>query len=125
MEPDKLIEHVQQATMDYSCLAQASRGILKEKKCSVYFLIFKAVRGCFWMKSLQDLPQPRLYIMEEGRAYLAHILIPQPNGLVVHIEMHDVNTASKMLGVYFSPARNLITHINHMVEKGLNWVESL
>jgi hypothetical protein len=68
-EPDKLIEHVQWATMDYGRLVQASGGLLKEKKCLVYFLDYKAVRGHFQMKSLQDLPQPRPYIMEEGRVY--------------------------------------------------------
>jgi hypothetical protein len=111
--------------MDYSCLAQASGGILKEKKSSVYFLDYKAVCGRFWMKSPQDIPHPRLYIMEEGRAYLAHIRIPQPDGPDAYIEMHDVNTASKMLGFYFSPAGNSNRHIDHMVEKGLDWVESL
>jgi hypothetical protein len=38
MDPKKLIKHVQRATMDYGRLAQATGGILKEKKCSVYFL---------------------------------------------------------------------------------------
>jgi hypothetical protein len=34
----ELKERVQWATMDYGCLAQATGGILKEKKCSLYFL---------------------------------------------------------------------------------------
>jgi hypothetical protein len=38
MDPEELIECVQWATLDYGCLAQATGGILKEKKCSVYFL---------------------------------------------------------------------------------------
>jgi hypothetical protein len=36
-DPKELIEQVQWATMDYGCLAQATGGILKEKKCSIYF----------------------------------------------------------------------------------------
>ncbi len=83
------------------------------------------VRSHFRMKSLQDLPQPRLYIMEEGKAYPAHICIPQLNGPDGYIETHNVNTASKMLGAYFSPTGNSNMHINHLVKKGLDWVESL
>jgi hypothetical protein len=36
-DPEELIVHVQMATTDYGQLAQASGGILKAKKCSVYF----------------------------------------------------------------------------------------
>ena len=38
MDPKTLIHHVQMATTYYGHLAQASGGILMEKKCSVYFL---------------------------------------------------------------------------------------
>jgi hypothetical protein len=34
-DPDKLISHIQQATTDYTHLAQASGGILKDAKCLV------------------------------------------------------------------------------------------
>ena len=44
-DPETLIHHVQTLTTDYGHLAQASGGILKEKKCSVYFLAYKFVRG--------------------------------------------------------------------------------
>jgi hypothetical protein len=76
---DELVIHVQEATRDYGLLAQASGGILKEKKGSVYFLDYKVVRGRFWLKSLRDLPEPQIYIEEEGRHYPAHIWIPQPD----------------------------------------------
>ena len=114
-DPDGLVLHVQEATRDYGLLAQASGGILKEKKCSVYFLDYKVVRGRFWLKSLCDLPEPRTYIEEEGRHYPAHIWIPQPDGLNVFIETHDVTTALKMLGVHFSPAGSSTTHVDRMV----------
>jgi hypothetical protein len=42
-KPEELVAHVQRATADYGRLAQASGGILKEKKCSVYFLDYKFV----------------------------------------------------------------------------------
>jgi hypothetical protein len=125
VEPEELIAQVQNATMDYGRLAQASERILKEKKCLVYFLDYKFVNGQAWMKLLLDLPPPQEWITEAGRTYPSHISIPQPVGPDVPIETHDVLTASKMLGVHFSPAGNSITHVNHMVEKGLDWVACL
>ncbi len=76
VSPDELIQHVQVATTDYGLLAQASGGILKEPKCSVYFLDYKVVRGLFRLKSLGDLPAPPVSIEKEGRQYPAHICIP-------------------------------------------------
>ncbi len=35
-DPEELVAHVQEATIDYGCLAQAYGGILKGDKCSVY-----------------------------------------------------------------------------------------
>jgi hypothetical protein len=55
----------------------------------------------------------------------AHIIIPQPDGTEMPIITHDMTTASKMLGVHFSPAGNSPTHIKHMVQKGLDWVDCL
>ncbi len=40
-EPAKLVAHVYYAMTDYGQLAQASGGILKEKKCSMYLLDYK------------------------------------------------------------------------------------
>ncbi len=125
VEPKELISQVQNVTMDYGRLAQASGGILKEKKCLVYFLDCKFVNGRARMKLLLDLPPPQEWITEAGRTYPLHISIPQPVGPNVPIETHDVSTASKMLGVHFSRSGNSITHVDHMVEKGLDWVECL
>ncbi len=55
----------------------------------------------------------------------SHILIPQPEGPDLPIITHDVHTASKMLGLHFSPAENLMSHVNNMVQKGLDWVNCL
>jgi hypothetical protein len=63
-DPDELVLHVQEATRDYGLLVQASGGILKEKKCSMYFLDYKVVRGRFWLKSLRDLPEPQIYLLK-------------------------------------------------------------
>ncbi len=72
------------------------------------------------MKLLEDLPPPRAYITDEEQTYLSHICIPQLTGPDASIEIHDVATALKMLGVHFSPIGNSSTHIDHMVQKGLN-----
>jgi hypothetical protein len=111
--------------MDYGSLAQVSVGILKEKKCLVYFLDYKFIPGSTRMKLLEDLPPPRAYITDKGQTYPSHICIPLPTGPDALIKTHDVATASKMLGVHFSPASNTSTHINHMVQKGLDWVDCL
>jgi len=124
-EPEELVEHVQRATTDYGRLAIASGGILKEKKCSVYFMDYKNVKGRFRLKRLDELAAPRLYIMEEGKMIPSHISTPQPEGPDIPIITHDVHTASKMLGVHFSPAGNSSVHVENMVQKGLDWVDCL
>ncbi len=117
--------HVQQATTDWTHLAQASGGILKDKKRSVYFLDYKYKNGRAQMKSLHDLSAPVQYISEGGELFPSHISIPQPVGPDAPIIMHNIATASKMLGVHFSLAGNSITHMEHMVQKGLDWVDCL
>ncbi len=62
---------------------------------------------------------------DNGRAYPSHICIPQPDGPNAPIKTHDVSIASKMLGAHFSLAGNLGTHVNRMVQKGLDWVDCL
>jgi hypothetical protein len=99
---------------DYGQLAQVSGGILKEKKCSMYFLDYKFVPGRAVVKSLQDLPAPWCYIAEGEYMLLLHITIPQQVSPTVSVFTHDVATASKMLGIYFSPAGNSATHVKHM-----------
>jgi hypothetical protein len=105
-DPKELIEYVQGATMNYGCLAQATGGILKEKNCFVYFLDYKFVHGRAKMKSLHKRPPPRVYVMGNGCIYPSRISIPQPEGPDVPMETHDTTTASKMLGIHFSPAGN-------------------
>ncbi len=55
---EELIDHVQTATTDWGNLTQASGGILKPEKCSVYLLNYKFVGGRAKMKHLCDLPEP-------------------------------------------------------------------
>jgi hypothetical protein len=78
-DPEELVEHVQRATTDYGRLAIASGGMLKEKKCSVYFMDYKKINGRFRLKRLDELAAPRLYIMEEGQMIPSHIGMVQAN----------------------------------------------
>ena len=103
--------------MDYGLLAQTSGGILMEAKCSVYFLDYKYVRVRAVLKSLADLPAPTSYITEDDLLKTSHICISQPIGPPVPIVTHDVNTASKMLGVHFSPAGNSAVHMEHWCKR--------
>jgi hypothetical protein len=119
-DPETLIHHVQTSTTDYGHLAQASGGILKEKKCAVYYLAYKFVRGWARLMSLQDLPAATTHITEGNMVYPSHIRIPQPEGPDALIVTHEVTTASKLLGVHFSRAGNSLTHVDHMVQKGLD-----
>ncbi len=123
LDPDNLIAYVQQATMDYGHLVQASGSILKEKKCSVYFMDYIYDCGQARLKTLQELPPPRVYVTDNGRTYPSHICLPQPDGPNAPIKTHNVPVMSKMLGVHFSLAGNSGTHVNHMVQKGLDWVD--
>jgi hypothetical protein len=56
---------------------------------------------------------------------LSHIHVPQPNGPLVPIVTHDVTIASKMLGTFWSPAGNCITHVEYTAQKGLIWMDCL
>jgi hypothetical protein len=123
--PEDLIEYVQKATTDWGNLAQASGGILKAGKSLAYFMDYNFNKGRAKLKSLQDLPEPNSYIMDEGKLLPSHISIPQPVGCNVPIVTHNVTTATKMLGYNFTPAGNSVTHMESMVQKGLDWVDSL
>ncbi len=72
----ELIEYVQGATTDWGNLAQASGGILKAGKCSAYFMVYRFDKGRAKMTSLQDLPEPKTYIEDDGRLLPSHISIP-------------------------------------------------
>jgi hypothetical protein len=124
-DPEEMVAHVQQATTDYTYLVQELGGILKDAKCLVYFLDYKFVCGRAKMKSLSNLPKPSLYISVGQKLCPLHISIPQPVGPDAPIITHDVMMASKMLGVRFSPAGSSLTHVEHMVQKSLDWVDCL
>jgi hypothetical protein len=91
----------------------------------IYFLDYKFFRGHAKMKSLHNLPPPRVYVMDKGCIYPSHIRIPQPDSPDAPIEILNATTASKMLGVHFSLAGYSLMHVEHMVQKGMDWVDRL
>jgi hypothetical protein len=123
--PEELIEYVQVATTDWGNLSQASGGILKPAKRSVYLTLYEYLNGRAQLKSMLNLPPPVTYINWGDILLPLHITFPQPDGPAVGVATHDVVTASKMLGVHFSLAGKSATHIEHMVQKGLDWAGCL
>jgi hypothetical protein len=121
----EFIEHVQLATTDWGNLTQASGGILKPEKCSVYLMDYKFVRGQAKLKCLCDLPESSSYITDGERLLPSHIHVPQLDGPSLSKVTHDVTTASKMLGTHWSPAGNSVMHVEHMAQKVLDWVDHL
>jgi hypothetical protein len=122
---NELVDYVQQATTDWGHLSQALGGILKAPKCSIYVVSYKYVWGRAKLKSLRDLPKPLSWITDNGRLLPSHITILQPQGPDVPVVTHDVSTASKKLGVHFSPSGQSTIHINQMVQRGLDWIDCL
>jgi hypothetical protein len=100
-------------------------GILNAGKCSVYFLDYKFVSGRARIKSLGGLPEPTGLIKLDCKLLPSHISIPQPDGPDARIVTHDVTTASKVLGINFTPSGDSFTHVESMVQKGLDWVDCL
>jgi hypothetical protein len=88
-------------------------------------MLYKYINGRAQLKSVLDLPPPATCINEGDIRLPLHITIPQPDGPAVGRVTHDVSTASKMLGVHFSPAGNSATHVKHIVQKGLDWADCL
>jgi hypothetical protein len=95
--------------------------VVFSRKRSVPFIFWTSfVCGHAKMKSLHNLPPPWVYVMDKGCIYPLHISIPQPDGLDAPIETQNATTASKMLGVHFSPVGKFSMHVEHMVQKGMD-----
>ena len=77
--------------------------------------LFSCIQVCPWLGSVNVSPRPSY----------SNYWIPQSDGPDAPIVTHEVTTASKMLGVHFSPAGNSSTHVGHMVQKGLDWVDCI
>jgi len=125
---EDLIEHVQQATMDWGMLAQSTGGKLKPPKCFVYFLSYCFVHGRARMKTPRSFAAPRYLIPAEetGRAPLkSHIVVPQPDGSVAPIPTLDCKQPSKMLGIHFAPLDDGKEHILQMCKKGMEWADRI
>jgi len=117
---EELIEQVQQATNDWGLLSQATGGILKQEKCSVYFLSYKFVNGRARLKSLEDLPPATSVVtLKDGTSAPSHISITQTDGTPVPIQTHDVSEPSRMLGVHYAPIGDGSKYIANITELDL------
>ena len=111
MGDDELIDYVQIAHDDWGQLAQATGGILKQDKCSIYFLCYKFVKGRAKLKTLKDLPPARGQVtLKNGEIAPSHVTIPQPVGPSVPIQTLDVTDPSKMLGLHYTPVGDSTVH---------------
>ena len=123
---EDFIAQCQQATMDWGLLAQATGGSLKPSKCSIYFMIYKFVRGRAKLKSLRDLPTASSTLtLDSGKEAPAHIVILQPDSSSCPIQTLDVSEASKMLGIHFVLKGDSTTHIENMHQKGIDWHDKI
>ena len=92
----------------------------------MYFLMYKYVGGRSRLMLRKDLPEEYdVAIIKDGKTAPSHITIPQPNGLQVPIQTHDVKDTTKMLGLNYAPIGNSVGHIKAMVDKGEEWGDKL
>ena len=94
------IAQCQQSTTDWGLLTLATGGALKQSKCSIYSMLYKFVNGRAKLKRLRGLPTPSSKLtLENEKAALSHINIPQPDGSTCAIQTLNVTDSSKMLGI--------------------------
>lgn len=83
------------------------------------------------MKKTADLPPPSSWVDVPSKgtksAYTApsHISIRQPDGTRAPIPTLEPDEAATMLGFNFAPFGDSSEHVSCMVEKGLDWVDSV
>jgi hypothetical protein len=97
---------VQRATYYWAMLLQATGGHLEDVKCYWYLLLYKFVRGVATLCSLREHSKYRL------------VIIPQPQGDDVEIELCGPCVSLEVLGVYSCPAGVGKKQLSKMVEKG-------
>ena len=104
----EFVQRVQRATYYWAMLLQATGGHLKDTKCYWYLLSYKFVRGVATLRSLREHSKYQL-------------VIPQPLGEDVEIELRDPDVPSEVLGVYSCPSGIGKKQLSKMVDKGKKW----
>lgn len=109
---EAFIRQVQDAVYDWGKLAQALGGYLKQKKSFSYFCAFKFTQGVAKLRKLREWKNTR-------------IVIPQPNGDDVPIDILDPSDSREKLGVWTNPAGIWKKQREEMKDKGLDWTVAL
>jgi hypothetical protein len=101
------------ATYFWAKLLQATGGNLKPPKCYEYLLLFKFINGEPMLKSLREIED------------LPACVIPQPSAGDVAIERKPCEEASETLGVFTSPAGTSTAQLDKILQKAVEWAESI
>ena len=69
--------------------------------------------------SLEDLPEPIACVLDKkGVERPSYVTIPQPDGSKKHIQTHDVNEATKLLGLQFTTVGDSSVHVDEKFNNG-------
>jgi len=121
---EELVQQVQEATNDWGLLGQATGGALKPEKCFLYLLDYSFNNGRAKLSTLKNLPEPEFAVEVKDKGLQpAHITVPQPDGSSAPIPTVDVTESTEMLGIFFAPTGDSTVHIEHMCQKGQDWVD--
>jgi hypothetical protein len=109
---EEFFNDIQQATLDWSKIVQATGGSLKQSKSFWHLLSWKFVHGIPTLKSKAELPQQPMFI-------------DQPDGVQLPVPLRDNSYTKKTLGVYSNPLNCPKAPLEKLKEKGLDWVDAL
>jgi hypothetical protein len=93
----------------WSCLLDATGGLLKAKKCFWYMLDYKCMEGKWTYAKI--VPK--------------EMLITNPDGSKIPIKQEKVNVSKKTLGVHDSPSRENVGHLEFIRNKFTKWVNKM
>ena len=57
--------------------------------------------------------------------YPSYVKIPQPNGIDLPIQTHELEDAVNMLGFRHSLDASTNDHVKEMIKKGIDWVDRM
>lgn len=105
-------DQCQSAVTDWGRIVLATGGYLKASKCFWYMMAWKWHKGVPSLRSLNQLPNYKLYI-------------PQKSGVDAAVPLRCVTVAEETLGVWSCPSGDFGVHVSKKMEKGHLWVERL
>jgi hypothetical protein len=109
---EEFLQLVQIATNNWAGLVHATGGSLKPQKCFWYMLGWVRKKGKAHLKTLYELPQNQLFILQQ-------------DGTRVMIHLKAISDPEKKLGVYTCPMGNFSYHVAQILTMGSEYAESL